>query len=303
MKKLLLIVPVCLLYAAVVVPLAAQMRERPVEVKLGYVPAARVVKLVAGDQKTLLAELNILRVLFYYGALVEKWRDNVVIRPEYYNMFKTLESAIILDPYNMDAYYFAQAAFTWEIGRARDVNRLLDYGMRHRTWDWSLPFYAGFNAAYFLKDYPAAASYMERAAEITGDSLFTKLAARYHYEAGAGELGVAFLDTMIAQATEPRLKHVYQLRKEALLAVEAIEEAIEKFRANLGRDPQQLEELTARGILDDLPADPYGGTFYLDEQGKVRSTSSFAAGRVGDEASDDATTEKSHETFPEVPSP
>lgn len=295
MKKLLLGILVMALYVAVVVPLAEHMRERPVAIKLGYTPDARVVKYVAGDQKNLLAQLNILRVLFYYGTLVEKWRENVIIQPEYFNMFKTLESAIILDPYNVDAYYFAQAAFTWEIGRAQDVNRLLDYGMRYRYWDWSLPFYAGFNAAYFLEDFQTAASYMERAAEITGDSLFTNLAARYHFEAGHSGLGIAFLDSMIEGATEPRLKQVYQLRRDALLAVEAIESALENYRQRFDRSPDDLYELVLHHFLTELPVDPYGGTFYLDDQGRVRSTSAFASGRAGEEGGADLSEEKSQE--------
>ena len=46
-------------------------------------------------------------------------------------MYKTLQTAAKFDPYNSDAYYFAQAAFTWEVGRAKEVNQMLDYGMKH----------------------------------------------------------------------------------------------------------------------------------------------------------------------------
>lgn len=270
-----------LAYVAVVIPLSDHLRQRPVAVKLGYTPDADVMKIVAGDQRTAMAELAVLKVLFYYGTLVGKWQENVLIRPEYYNMFKTAETAVRLDPYNMDAYYFLQAAFTWEIGRAADVNRLLDHGMKYRDWDWQLPYYAGFNAAYFLQDYSKAATYMQKAAELSGNPLFTRLAARFFYEAGRSDLGIVFLDAMIKGTKNPQLKRVYEMRKEALLQAERLSTAVGTYQERFGRQPSRLADLVASGIIKEIPVDPYGGEFYLDEQGKVRTTSKFTLSEEG----------------------
>jgi hypothetical protein len=87
---------------------------------------------------------------------------------------------------------------------------------------------------------------------------------------------LAFLDNAIRQTKEPRLREIYQLRRQALLAVRDLEAAIDKFRAGFKRSPQSLRELVTAGLLVGLPADPYGGEFYLDPQGKVRTTSKFA---------------------------
>jgi len=222
------------------------------------------------------AEMAIVKVLFYYGSLVDQWTKQVIIRPEFFNMFKTLNAAIILDPYNMDAYYFCQAAFTWELGRAREVNALLDHGMKYRTWDPWLPFYAGFNSGYFLKDYSAAAEYMRRAAEISGNPLFTKLAARYFYESDQTDIALAFLDSMISGAKDPAVKQTYELRKQALLAVSVLENALVRYRSEIGQNPQSLQDLVRAGIIQNLPQDPYGGEFYLDDHGKIRSSSKLA---------------------------
>lgn len=273
-------------YVLVVIPLSGHLQNRPVEVKLGYTVDADGLRIIAGDQRCALAELTVLKVLFYYGTLVGKWQGNVLIRPEYYNMFKTVETAIRLDPYNMDAYYFLQAAFTWEIGRAADVNRVLDYGMKYRTEDWQLPFYAGFNAAYFLHDYTKAAEYMQKAAELSGNPLFARLASRFFFEAGHSGLGIVFLDSMIQGTKDPQLKKVYEMRKEALLGVEKIHEAVKVFLARFGRMPAKIVDLVSSGVLDKIPADPYGGTFYLDEQGNARATSKFA---LSDKAASDKT--------------
>lgn len=263
-------------FCLIVPSLSRHLDNRPVEVKLGYLPHPKVLKVLVADQAPLVADFAILRVLFYYGTIIEKWQTNVIIRPEFYNMYKTLQAATELDPYNEDTYYFAQAAFNWELGRARDVNYLLEYGMKYRTWDHWLPFYAGFNYAYFLKEYDKAAYYMQRAAEISGNPLYGKLAARYFYESDQTSLGLAFLDTMIESTRDQAIKRTYEIRKEALLAVTALENALSTYVAEKQHVPQHLAELVQAGYLAGIPEDPYGGRFYLDPVGKIRTTSKFA---------------------------
>ena len=252
------------------------MGRRPVEVKLGYVPHPQVVKLTLADQRLLAAELMIVKVLFYYGTLVEKFSEKVIIKPEQANMFRTLLTAVQLDPYNMDAYYFAQASFTWEVGRIAEVNELLEWGMQHRKWDPWLPFYIGFNHAYFLKNYELAAEYLQKAAEISGNPLFANLAARYFYESSQTELGLVFLENMIKSAKDKAVRQTYQLRRDSLQAVQKIEKAIEKYKRETGDQPLMIDALIRSGLLQAVPIDPYGGEFYLDDNGRVRTTSKLA---------------------------
>lgn len=253
--------------------------ERPIAVKLGYTPAAEVQRLLAGEHRLALSEMSVIRVLFYFGSLIEKWTNQVMLPPEYFNMYKSIETAVKLDPYNMDAYYFAQSAFTWEVGRAREVNALLDYGMKYRTEDWYLPYFAGFNAAFFLQEYDQAAKYMERAAQLSGKPLFASLASRYFYEAGRTQFGVTYLRGMIDQEQDPQQKRAYELRLEALVATRTIETALNEWRQLHDSDPQSIAELHSAGLLAQVPHDPYGGEFFLDAEGRVRTTSKFALAR------------------------
>lgn len=254
------------------------MQNRPVAVKLGYVPSAEVLRVTVGDQKLLVAHAAVVKVLVYFGTLVEKVKNQVVLPPEYLNMYKTLQTAVKLDPYNSDSYYFSQAAFTWEVGRAKEVNLMLDYGMKYRTWDYTLPFYAGFNSAYFLKQYEPAARYMKKAAEISGHPLLANLTARYFYESNNSGLGIQFLEMMEKGAKDEKLRGLYHLRRTALQAAQEIQSAVNKFREQNGRQPVRIEELVEHGLLKKLPGDPYGGRFFLDDTGTVRTTSKFAFG-------------------------
>ncbi|MDD2321497.1 MAG: hypothetical protein PHO83_15745 [Geobacteraceae bacterium] len=276
MKSKVIILGLIFCYVLVVVPFSSYLKNRPVMLKLGYVPAGKVLRAIVGDQRYLTAEIYIVRVLFYFGELFGINRERVAVTPEYFNMYRTLENAVLLDPYNTDAYYFSQAAFTWELGRVREVNSMLKHGMKYRTWDYQLPFFVGFNSAFFLNDYQAAAEYMKRAAELSGNPLFTNLAARYFYEAGKTDFGIAFLETMAKSAHDRKLKRIYEVRIEALRAERFLAGAVDRFEKERGRMPESLRELVTSNLIEKIPLDPYGGRFYLDRSGKVRSTSKFA---------------------------
>ena len=230
-------------YALLLPSFTGYLVKRPVEIKLGYLPHPQVLKAASGEHRTTVAEMAVLRVLFYFGSLLQKAQENVILRPEFMNMFKTLQSSLYLDPYNMDAYYFAQASFTWDLGRIHEVNHLLKIGMEKRDWDYWIPFYLGFNYAYFLKDYEQAASYMQRAAELSGNSLFTNLAARYFYESEQTAFGLAFLETMISGAKDPAVKHHYELRRDALLAITTLEKAKAEYLDRFGVRAEALQQL------------------------------------------------------------
>jgi len=276
MRMVLLFTTLAVLYAGLLVPFTKYMLERPIAVKIGYLQDAKVVKLLVADQRYLVAQYAVGKVLIYYGTLIEKLKQRVIIPPEHGDMFRMMQTAVELDPYNMDAYYFSQAIFAWETGHAYEVNELLDYGMRYRRWDYQLPFFAGFNSAYFLKDYASAARYMKTAAELSQNPLLINLAARYLYESDQSEFGIYFLESMLKTTLNPKMKVMYELRIDALKAVISIKMAARQYVDKFGIPPASLKQLQAAGILIEIPQDPYGGEFYLEQNGTVRSTSKFA---------------------------
>lgn len=263
-------------YLALMPILKKSLAERPLSVKADYMPAAHVVRASTGEFSTLVASYTVLRTLFYFGQLFDLNQRNITKRPEYAQIYYNLVQALKLDPYNEDIYYFAQATFTWDVGRIRETNRLLEYGLKYRAQDWHLPFWIGFNNAYFLKDFEQAAKYFRMAAEITGDNLFTRLAARYYYESGREELGISFLETMLNSARDEQVRRVYQLRHDALVAARELRLAVEKYRKIKHILPDNLNDLVVSGFLAQIPDDPYGGSFYLDSNGQIRSSSKFS---------------------------
>ena len=111
---------------------------------------------------------------------------------------------------------------------------------------------------------------------LSGNPLFTKLTARYFYESDQTAIGLSFLESAIENTSDPALKKTYQYRRDALLAVARLEKAMQTFAREQGRQIKALDELITAGVLDEMPVDPYGGEFYLDADGRIRSSSKFA---------------------------
>lgn len=281
MKKIVYPALLLFLYLAVLFPFTAYMKRKPYVEKLGYVPTGEVLKYLAADQKEFIAATMVMNVLFYYGGLVDKSFNKLDLPVDFPAMSRTLHAAVKLDPYNMDAYYFAQATLVWDAQQVKLANELLEYGMHYRTWDFYLPFYAGFNYAYFLKDYAKAAHYYKLAGDISGSELSISLAGRYLYESGQSELAISYLTVMLQGVRNEAIKKTFTIRLQALKEGRRIELARDRYLKEKNHLPASIEELLRQGYLEGMPVDPYGGRFYFEPDGSVRSTSKFAFGVTG----------------------
>lgn len=266
-----------LLYGLIIGPFCAYMHTKPIEEKLGYIPNIKLIRLMSADHKELAAASLVMKVIMYFGGLLDKQKANVVTAPpDYQAMSRILFGATTLDPYNMDAYYFAQAFLVWDVGQIKVANKLLEHGMKYRNWDWYLPFFAGFNYAYFLKNYTKAAEYYRKAGELSGQELLISLSSRYLQESGQTAPAIAYLKVMINSTRNMSAKRALLVRLNAFEAVREIEIARDRFKARYNHLPSSIEELLKRGYLLVNPVDPYGGKFYLNSDGQVFTTSKFA---------------------------
>ena len=272
MKRFFLLLVFLILLLGTYVPLTRIRDAQPPEVRLAFFPPAPVVKALSADQYQFLSQVITLQCLFYFGSLVEERRQVL----DWSRVHQALYTATRLDPYNMDAYYFAQAVLTWDAGTPRQAIKLLEYGFSYRSWDWYLPFFLSFDYAFFLKDYIKAADYMAKAAELNPQAWFTTLAARYFYEGGETAFALAYLKEMIKTTRSESLKKHMMIRAEALEKILQLEKAILVYQKRFKVAPKKLDDLIRTGIVEHIPKDPYGGSFYLDEQGRVRTTSKLA---------------------------
>lgn len=254
------------------------MQNRPVYAKLGFVPQGKFYKAVLGNFRWFEGEYYTFKSIIYYGGKVKDITYNHGRNVEYYNLYRTIETAIVLNPYNEDAYYFAQGAFVWGVGHVKAVNGLLRYVYKYRPWDFQIPFFLGFNYAYFLHNYKESAKYFKQAADLTHSPLFTNLAARYFYKGGEVKLGISYLEYMIKNTENESVRNIYKIRLKALIEIEKLSKAVSIFKEKYGRIPKNLNELVMKGIIESIPKDPYGGEFYIDKNGTIETTSKLAKG-------------------------
>lgn len=234
-----------------------------------YPPTVAIEMMSLGNRE-LASTLIFYNAEFYFGEKYA-WRREA---PEYQRLFVALDKATDLDPRNMDCYYFAQGLFSDITPAIPVLNRLLKKGMRHRPQDWYLPFFISANYYFQLKDPVKAAEYLQRAAAINpNNALFASLSARMLYQGNQTQAAIVYLEAFIKETKNPAVRKKLLLRLRALTAIHFLENAISGFTKKEGRPPRGLNELVAVGLINKIPVDPYGGTFYLDEAGKVYTTS------------------------------
>jgi TPR repeat protein len=265
-----------IIYISFIPYFSLNMKSRSLIDKLGYTPQGKFYEAVLGEFRWFTGDFLSFKSIIYYGGKNEDIARQNYKNVELYNLYRTIETSIILNPYNEDAYYFAQAAFNWEVGQTKAVNALLKYVMKYRTWDSKLPFFIGFNYAYFLKNYDEAAKYYKKAGEMTGSPLFNKLAARYFYEGGDTFLAISYMQFLINSERDKNRKEIYLIRLKALKGIFKIEKAIKKYKEKFKILPKNINELVEKHFLKEIPKDPYGGKYYIDKNGKVRTTSKMA---------------------------
>ncbi len=242
-----------------------------------YTPPADFLKISSLGNKGLFSDYLFLKVYTFYGGTLNRNSKPRIRNEEWEWMINVLHNATELDPFFLDPYYFANAFLVWEAGMVKESNLLLEKGSRKREWDQLLPFYVGFNCYYFLNDGLKAFRFLSEASRRSGgNQLYESLAARAAYNADKTEFAISYLEDRIRDAElHGRKAGVADIAKrlESMKAMREIELAAESYRKVFGRRPADIAELLEKKMLGSMPSDPYGGFFYMDSNGRVRTTS------------------------------
>lgn len=235
-----------------------------------FIPPATVLKRVALGYDRLASDFYWLRAIQYFG-------EGANARENYRWLYPIINLVTDMDPQFAYAYKFAGVTIPYDAASAEKANQILEKGIKSLPEVWQIPFYVGFNSFYFMRQYEKAAQYMSRASRLPGAPPFLAgLASRLYAEAQRPDMAIEFLvemynsveDDLLRKELEKRIKEAVVERDITLLNV-----AVEKFLELKGRYPANLPELVAAGIINRLPAEPFGGRYYFNPDKKqVEST-------------------------------
>lgn len=213
-----------------------------------------------------------LKTLTYAG---EKTMENKKLTPDEWQMvYQTLVQITNLDPRFFDPYLMAAMVLPWDAGMIDETNILLEKAGKILTDDYRPYFFLWHNYYKFLNDPQKAAYYMQKAAaKPSAPPYFATLAARMHLYAGDTYASVIFLQVVIKETNDPLQLKFLKTRLQALQKIGFLEHKIQIYRKQFQHIPKTLQELIEKKIIDEIPTDPYGGKFYLLENGRVYTTS------------------------------
>ncbi|MDP2682110.1 MAG: hypothetical protein Q8P28_04775 [Deltaproteobacteria bacterium] len=239
-----------------------------------YVLPSPILKIMALEFDGLASDYAFLQGLVFFGSTFERKERPRLKEWEWRWFYNILNASTDLDPYFLDPYYVAQAHLIWEGNMVRETNTLLEKGSRYRDWDWNIPFYIGFNHFYFLQNNEEGAVYLMEASKRSGSpSLLPQLAARLMYKANRTENAIIFLQEMLLRTDDENTKKMYGMRLNALKAILFLERAASVYEDRFKTRPETLNDLLAKNIIKEIPKDPYGGKFYIDKDGSIKTTS------------------------------
>ncbi len=233
-----------------------------------YLPPKEIMQIVSLDYKNLVSELLFFRAIVYFG---DKFETKVM--PNWHWIYRAIETSTYLDPYNIDSYYFAEAVLAWDAKAPKEANIILERGAKFRNWDWYIPFFMGFNSFYFLKDNKEAAKWFSEAAKINKE--IAPIAAKFYYKVNETAFAITFLKQMYEDAQNENVRNSIAIRLDALEKIFSLEKAVSQYKDRFNKMPENLEVLIGEGIINKLPQDPYGGKFFLDKEGYIKTTSNL----------------------------
>ncbi len=103
--------------------------------------------------------------------------------------------------------------------------------------------------------------------------MLASIASRLAFKENRTETAIFFLEQSVRNNPEDRnLQLRFKTRIKALRSILVLEKAVAVYEKKFGGTPSNVAELVSRNILARLPEDPYGGTYFISQDGRIKST-------------------------------
>lgn len=232
-----------------------------------------LVRLLSFEFSGPVSDFFMFKSMVYLGEKLE--RKEVPSKEEWRLAFQAIRQVTTLDERFWDPYVLAMTTFPWDAPELLpETMTLLEKAAIARPEDHQPYYYLWFFNAYSLNKPEKAAHYIRLAAEKPGaPKYYPTLAARSELYAGNPMAGALFLEGLLTPNTNAELRKYYEKRIDTLKRIAFLQEKVDAFKTRFGVAPSRLEQLVEQGIITAIPGDPYGGEFYVDQHGRVYTTS------------------------------
>jgi hypothetical protein len=238
--------------------------------ELAQLPRGKYLKPMLLGYHNLGADVLWLRLL----QVVGKKRNTA---DEYEWIYHSLDVITTLDPQYDYAYYAGGVLLTNLANRVDLSNRLLEKGFKENPTVWNIPFLLGYNYYFILGDAAKAAEHIAAAARLEGGPAYLPgLATRMYAEANNPDTALQFLEALRRQTQDSGMREVLEKRaKEVMIErdIRLLESAVQQYRTKQGHLPNRLHDLVSRGHMTQIPQEPFGGSYELDQKtGRITSS-------------------------------
>lgn len=263
-----------MLYFFIWTQLNAQRKEYLSINYVDYTISSEILAPLSLEFKGIVSDFLFLKMHTFLGSELKK---NVIMGKAHAQYTYDAVNAITdLDPWFWDAYLVAFLDLSWEYQEYEKSNKLLFKARKYRTNDFRVPYYIAFNYFYFMKDNVNGAKYLMEASKLPGSpEYFPGLAAKLSMYASDYSSAILFLKDMIENTNNKKINEQLLLKLKTFIILDNLNIKVEEYKNKFNQAPQKLTDLIEKGIITELPEDPYGGEFYILESGSIYTTSNM----------------------------
>lgn len=235
------------------------------------ISSPKVLKRMSLGYNGLIADLYWTRAVQYFGRTHAERGTGYKLLPSILNIATELDPELTV-AYEYGATFLAQKP-PEGAGEPREAVKLVRRGIENNPNDWHLYYTLGYIYATELKDYKSGAQAFAEGAVIPGAHPWMRvIGATMAEHGGDPELAHYMWTQMYESATENMLRdnaEKHLRAAEAQMDIAQIQQMVDQYRAESGRQPTSLAELVRPGYLFRLPKDPSGRYYRLGADGRV----------------------------------
>jgi len=236
-------------------------------------PNAKLVQWVARSHLSLIADIYWLKAMNIAGDIQSPEEARELFA--YGNFIADLEPKLLQNYWLTGLSLPFPTAHGWE--NAELASQMYERGLLQFPNNTRLLIYYASNELFYRHNPLKAAELLMALAQNDDAPPYAgMLAARVLAHNKSFDMALDFMAFMQKAATDEMErelleKRVKEIQLEQILSI--LDGSIEAFQRWHGRFPKTPDELVSAGVVPRLPEEPFGGEFYIDEEGKMHSTS------------------------------